>query len=39
MEREKKLAKNIVIFAIGSFSSKLLQFLLIPFYTRVLSNS
>lgn len=39
MEKEKKLAKNIVIFAIGSFSSKMLQFLLIPFYTRVLTNS
>lgn len=39
MDRGKKLAKNIVIFAIGSFSSKLLQFLLIPFYTRILSNS
>ena len=39
MEKEKSLAKNIIIFAIGSFSSKLLQFLLIPFYTRVLTNS
>lgn len=39
MERNKSLAKNIIIFAIGSFSSKLLQFLLIPFYTRVLTNS
>lgn len=39
MEKEKSLAKNIIIFAIGSFSSKMLQFLLIPFYTRVLTNS
>lgn len=38
MEKEKKLAKNIIIFAIGSFSSKMLQFLLIPFYTRILTN-
>jgi len=39
MDKEKSLAKNIVIFAIGSIGSKLLQFLLIPFYTRVLTNS
>ncbi len=39
MEREKKLAKNMIIFAIGSISSKLLQFLLLPFYTRVLTDA
>lgn len=39
MEKEKKLAKNMIVFAIGSFSTKLLQFLLIPFYTRILTNS
>lgn len=39
MEKEKKLAKNVIVFAIGSFSTKLLQFLLIPFYTRILTNS
>lgn len=38
MNKEKKLVKNVIIFAIGSLASKILQFLLIPFYTRVLSN-
>ncbi len=35
--REKKLINNIFIFLAGSVGSKLLQFLLIPFYTNVLS--
>lgn len=38
MNKEKKLVKNVIIFAIGSLASKILQFLLIPFYTRVLTN-
>lgn len=38
MGKKKELLKNIGIFAIGSFSTKLLQFLLIPFYTRVLTD-
>ena len=39
MNKYKKLIGNTVIFAIGSFSSKLLVFLLIPLYTRVLTTS
>ncbi|MBO6193563.1 MAG: oligosaccharide flippase family protein, partial [Clostridiales bacterium] len=34
----KYLAKNTAVFAISSFGSKLLVFLLVPFYTRVLST-
>ncbi len=34
----KKLFSNTIIFAIGSFSSKLLVFLLLPLYTRALSK-
>ena len=34
----KYLAKNTAIFAVSSFGSKLLVFLLVPFYTRVLST-
>lgn len=37
MDRYKKLALNTVIFAIGTFSSKVLVFLLMPIYTRILS--
>ncbi len=33
------LAKNTVIFTISSFGSKLLAFLLVPFYTNVLSKA
>ena len=39
MDKYKKLVSNTVIFAIGTFSSKLLVFLLMPLYTRVLSES
>ncbi|SCG82477.1 hypothetical protein DW1_0869 [Proteiniborus sp. DW1] len=39
MDRYKKLASNTFIFAIGTFSSKLLVFLMLPLYTRVLSSS
>ncbi|WP_054331854.1 oligosaccharide flippase family protein [Merdimmobilis hominis] len=39
MNKYKKLIGNTVIFAIGSFSSKLLVFLLMPLYTRVLTTS
>ena len=35
----KKLFSNTIIFAIGSFSSKILVFLLLPIYTTVLSKS
>ena len=35
----KKLLNNTIIFAIGTFSSKVLVFLLMPLYTSVLSTS
>lgn len=38
MDKYKKLAANTVIFAIGSFSSKLLSFFLLPFVTRQLKQ-
>ncbi len=38
MNRYEKLAGNTVIFAIGSFSAKLMVFLLMPLYTRVLTT-
>jgi len=37
MTREKTLVKNTIIFAIGNFSSKLLGFFLLPFYTHYFS--
>lgn len=36
MDKYKKLASNTLIFAIGTFSSKVLSFLLMPFVTRVM---
>lgn len=39
MNRYKKLAFNTVIFAVGTFSSKFLVFLMLPLYTRTLSSS
>ncbi len=39
MNRYKKLASNTVTFAIGTFSSKFLIFLMLPLYTRTLSNA
>lgn len=39
MDKYKKLMSNTVIFAIGTFSSKLLTFFLVPYYTRVLTNA
>lgn len=39
MSRGQTLAKNTAIFAVGSIGSKLLQFLLLPFYTNVLNPS
>ncbi|MDP4178304.1 MAG: polysaccharide biosynthesis C-terminal domain-containing protein [Bacillota bacterium] len=38
MSREKTLVKNTLIFAIGNFGSKVLTFLLLPFYTYYLST-
>lgn len=37
MNREKNLVKNIIIYAIGNFGSKMISFLLLPFYTYYLS--
>ncbi len=39
LNKYKKLMSNTIIFSIGTFSSKLLVFLLMPLYTRVLSPS
>ena len=38
MSRSSGLVKNFAVFALGSIGSKMLQFLLLPFYTRVLSD-
>ena len=37
MNKYKKLLKNTFLFGIGTFSSKLMVFLLMPIYTAVLS--
>ena len=39
MGKYKKLGKNVALLTIGNFASKLLSFLLVPFYTTVLSTS
>lgn len=39
MERYKKLLGNSAIFALGNLGSKLISFVLVPFYTFVLSRS
>lgn len=39
MDKYKNLAKNTMVFAVGTLASKLLVFFLMPFYTRVLSES
>lgn len=39
MNRYKKLASNTVILGMGTFASKLLVFLLMPFYTAMLSTA
>ncbi|SHP75794.1 Polysaccharide biosynthesis protein [Mycobacteroides abscessus subsp. abscessus] len=39
MTREKTLVKNTIIFTIGNFASKMLGFILIPFYTHYLTPS
>ncbi|MGN0534558.1 MAG: lipopolysaccharide biosynthesis protein [Eubacterium sp.] len=38
MDKYKKLASNAIIFAIGTFSSKILSFLLMPFVTRMMTT-
>lgn len=37
--RYKRLLSNTIIFAIGTFSSKVLVFLMLPFYTNILSTA
>ncbi len=39
MNRNKELIRNILIFGIGTFGSKLIQFLLIPLYSIYLSTT
>lgn len=39
MDKYKKLAANTIIFAIGTFSSKALSFLLMPFVTRMMTTA
>lgn len=38
-EGMRKLGKNMLIFSIGSFASKMMGYFLIPFYTAILSNA
>jgi O-antigen/teichoic acid export membrane protein len=38
MSREGTLIKNTIIYAVGNFGSKILSFLLLPFYTYYLST-
>lgn len=38
MSREKKLAKSVAIYFIGSFGSKLLSFILLPVYSNYLTT-
>lgn len=39
MDKYKKLFSNTIIFAIGTFSSKALSFLLMPFVTRMMTTA
>lgn len=39
MDKYKKLFSNSIIFAIGSFGSSVLSFVMIPFYTYLLTNA
>lgn len=38
MSREKRLIKNSVIFAIGNFGSKAITFIMLPYYTYLLTT-
>lgn len=38
MSKESTLVKNTIIYAVGNFGSKILSFLLLPFYTYYLST-
>ena len=37
--RNENLIKNVILFAIGNIGSKLLQIILVPLYTRVMSSA
>ena len=39
MNRKRELVKNTLIISIGKFSTKLVQFLLLPLYTSILTTS
>jgi O-antigen/teichoic acid export membrane protein len=39
MSKEKTLLKNTIIYSIGNFGSKILSFVLLPFYTYYLSTN
>lgn len=39
MDKYRRLVSNTLIFGIGTFSSKVLVFLLMPLYTRILTNA
>lgn len=39
MASYKKLGKNVVLLTIGNFASKVLTFLLVPFYTAILTTA
>lgn len=39
MNKEKQLAKNTMLYAIGSFGSKILSFLVVPLYTYYIDTS
>ena len=38
-EKQKRLAKNTIIFVVGSLGSKFIQFFLVPFYTYAMSTA
>lgn len=37
--RNEKLVKNVILFAVGNIGSKLLQVILVPLYTRVMTSA
>lgn len=37
--RNEKLVKNVILFAVGNVGSKLLQVILVPLYTRVMTSA
>ena len=39
MDKYRKLGKNILLLLTGNFVTKILSFLMVPFYTSILSTS